>query len=205
MVSASSYGKGPAGPRRVDTASRVDLRSSAARFFGGCSRRTPRHQRKTALSTFPPVPVKPISSRAAKGMDGPSAKAGAGELRLARLPNGISVPRAYRCHQPHLEGKPSMGKSIRNLTSCHAGRARSGEERDSGSRRRCDGRATAVVRAQAHARPVVPFFFAKPQRRAWWRWVCAPRRNHWGRALIELGHEAEAHLPKGAFEALRAV
>ena len=31
-------------------------------------------------------------------------------------PNGISVPR-WSLSNPHLKGKPSMGRSIRNLTS----------------------------------------------------------------------------------------
>ena len=103
------------------------------------------------------------------------------------------------------EGKPSMGKSLRTLTSCHAGRARSGEERVSGSRRRCDGRDRCS--AQANARPASSSFLRRTgavRGGDGWR---AASAHHWGRALIESRARgsivAPAHVKPYAFAATR--
>ena len=82
-----------------------------------------------------------------------------------------------------------MGKSIRNLSTGHAGRARSGEERVSGSRH-VDATGAIVVARKLTRGRLVPFFAGTGTPCVVAMEACASA-HHWGRALIELGHEVQ--------------
>src|SRR5271166_3777598 len=99
-------------------------------------------------------------------------------------PNGISVPR-WSLSKPHLKGEAVHGQVYPEFVDCHAGWSRSGEESVSGSRRRREGRDRCG--AQTHAQPADPVLRRAAAVRG--AMEACSSAHHWGRALIELGHE----------------
>ena len=99
-------------------------------------------------------------------------------------PNGISVPR-WSLSEPHLKGSRPMGKSIQNLSTV----TRVGL--DLAKRvfqvRAVGAKGEIVVARRLTRSQLIPFFAALPPCVV--AMEACSSAHHWGRALIELGHE----------------
>ena len=142
-----------------------------AEFFAG--HRDPHHRAELGRA-----PVAWAAGRETRHVATPSRNDGVEGARTASAVKMVVV-------KTPSEGKPSMGKSIRNLSTVTRVGLDLAKQGVSGSRSRGEGRDRCG--AQTHAQPLIPFFAELPpcvvamEACSW--------AHHWGRALIELGHE----------------